>query len=159
MQTESQSRSEGKGKGSRNLQIMVRVYASPCVNILKKQKQKICGHVQEQLIKSTRASEGAARERFVIKEERNGSAGYLGGEPRHDMERRLDELHRRLQQQRDAQAARADARDGQPDDPDDCADDGDEEGEEREGQAEQKPERPAPVVVVAVAAAATAAHL
>lgn len=88
-----------------------------------------------------------------------GSAGYLGGEPRHDVERRLDELHRRLQQQRHAQAAGADARDGQPDDPDDGADDGDEDGEEREGQAEQEPERPAAVVVVAVAAAATAAHL
>lgn len=30
------------------------------------------------------------------------------------MERRLDELHGRLQQQRDAEAARADAGDGQP---------------------------------------------
>jgi len=42
------------------------------------------------------------------------SAGYLGGEPGHDMERRLDELHGHLQQQRHAEAARADARDGQP---------------------------------------------
>jgi hypothetical protein len=42
------------------------------------------------------------------------SAGYLGGEPSHDMERRLDELDGHLQQQRDAQAAGADARDGQP---------------------------------------------
>lgn len=41
-------------------------------------------------------------------------AGDLGGEPGHDVQRRLDELHRRLQQQRHAQAARADARDGQP---------------------------------------------
>ena len=47
-------------------------------------------------------------------EEPNQSTGYLGGEPRHDMERRLDELHRRLQQQRHAQAAGADARDRQP---------------------------------------------
>ena len=42
------------------------------------------------------------------------SAGYLGGEPGHDMERRLDELHGHLQQHRHAEAAGADARDGQP---------------------------------------------
>ena len=41
-------------------------------------------------------------------------AGYLGGEPGHDVQRRLDELHRRLQHHRHAEAARADARDGQP---------------------------------------------
>lgn len=41
-------------------------------------------------------------------------AGYLGGEPGHDVQRRLDELHRRLQHQRHAEAAWADARDGQP---------------------------------------------
>lgn len=77
------------------------------------------------------------------------------------MERRLDELHRHLQQQRHAQAAGADARDRQPDDPDDGADDGDEDGDEREGQAQQPPERPAPAVAVAIASAsaAAAAHL
>uniref|UniRef100_K3ZAG0 Uncharacterized protein n=1 Tax=Setaria italica TaxID=4555 RepID=K3ZAG0_SETIT len=105
-------------------------------------------------------------------------AGDLGGEPGHDVQRRLDELHRRLQQQRHAQAARADARDGQPaptaspasdtihmeskayqvqersipDDPDDGADDGDEDGEHRERQAQQKPQRPALAAVVAAAA-------
>lgn len=77
------------------------------------------------------------------------SAGYLGGEPGHDMERRLDELHRHLQQQRHAEAARADARDGQPDDPDDGADEGDDDGEEREGQAQQPPQGPALAVAAA----------
>lgn len=65
------------------------------------------------------------------------------------MERRLDELHRHLQQHGHAQAARADARDRQPDDPDDGANEGDDDGEEREGEAEQPPDRPA----VATAAA------
>jgi hypothetical protein len=41
-------------------------------------------------------------------------AGYLGCEPGDDVQRRLDELHRRLQHHRHAEAARADARYGQP---------------------------------------------
>lgn len=108
-------------------------------------------------------------------------AGNLGGEPGHDVQRRLDELHRRLQHQRHAEAARADARDGQParitakpccrrwefarkqrqnrgkvrylpDDPDDGADDGDEDGEQRERQPQQPAQRPALAAVVAAAA-------
>ncbi|CAL9085601.1 unnamed protein product, partial [Musa textilis] len=81
-------------------------------------------------------------------------AGDLGGEPPHDMERRLDELDGEFHQDSHAQAAGADARQQSwavdiPDDPYGGADDGYEEGEKGEGEAQQPAQRPALAVALA----------